>query len=161
MADAEDNQAGEFVAEDEFDDAFANEEYETLLETPGDAEAATSVMKRETAAKIFKQHPECIIDYQETVYPAVPLASVPPINDDKHTTYPFLNKFEKTKILGFRMNQLSQGARPFIVVPEHVKDIREIARMELEQKRLPFIIKRPLPDGTYEYWRLQDLLQLD
>lgn len=159
MADADDNQA--FAVEEELDDAFANEEYETLLETPGDAETATTAMKRETAAKIFKQHPECIIDYQETVYPAIPLATVPPTNDDKHTTYPFLNKFEKTKILGFRMNQLSQGARPFIVVPEHVKDIREIARMELEQKRLPFIVKRPLPDGTYEYWRLQDLLQLD
>lgn len=158
MADAEE---APVLGEEEFDDAFASEEFETLLETPGDAETATSAMKRETAAKIFKQHPECIIDYQETVYPAVPLSTVPPTNDEKHTTYPFLNKFEKTKILGFRMNQLSQGARPFIVVPEHVKDIREIARMELEQKRLPFIVKRPLPDGTYEYWRLQDLLQLD
>ena len=91
----------------------------------------------------------------------VPLAQVPPTEDKQHTSYPFLNKFEKTKILGFRMNQLSQGARPFITVPAHVSDVREIARMELEQKRLPIIIKRPMPDGTFEYWRLQDLLQLD
>ena len=79
----------------------------------------------------------------------------------KNSPLAFLTQFEKTKILGFRMNQLSQGARPFITVPAHVSDVREIARMELEQKRLPIIIKRPMPDGTFEYWRLQDLLQLD
>jgi DNA-directed RNA polymerase I, II, and III subunit RPABC2 len=39
-------------------------------------------------------------------------------------------------------------------------DVREIARLELEQKKLPFIVKRPLPNGTYEYWRLADLMQL-
>jgi hypothetical protein len=32
--------------------------------------------------------------------------------------------------------------------------------MELAAKRLPFILKRPLPDGNYEYWRLQDLAQI-
>jgi len=32
--------------------------------------------------------------------------------------------------------------------------------MELEEKRLPFIIKRPMPDGSYEVWRLRDLLIL-
>jgi hypothetical protein len=41
-----------------------------------------------------------------------------------------------------------------------VTDVKEIARLELEQKRLPFIIKRPLPNGTFEYWRLMDLLLL-
>ena len=80
--------------------------------------------------------------------------------DANHKTYPFLNKYESTRIIGFRANQLSQGAQPFVDVPDHVTDVREIARMELAAKRLPFIIKRPLPDGTYEYWRLQDLLQI-
>jgi hypothetical protein len=36
--------------------------------------------------------------------------------------------------------------------------VREIARLELEQKRLPFIIKRPLPNGKFEYWRLYDMM---
>ena len=66
----------------------------------------------------------------------------------------------KTKIIGLRANQLSQGARPFISIPEYITDVRDIARLELEQKKLPFIVKRPLPNGTYEYWRLMDLMQL-
>jgi len=55
---------------------------------------------------------------------------------------------------------LSQGARAFIAVPAHVTDLREIAKMELDARRLPFIIKRPMPDGTFEKWRLSDLLIL-
>ena len=75
-------------------------------------------------------------------------------------TYPFVTVYEKTKIIGLRANQLSQGARPFIDVPKEITDVRDIARLEFEQKRLPYIIKRPLPDGTFEYWRLVDLMIL-
>jgi DNA-directed RNA polymerase I, II, and III subunit RPABC2 len=69
-----------------------------------------------------------------------------------------LTLFEKTKIIGFRANQIAQGGRALIHVPAHVTDVIEIAKMELEQKRLPYILKRPMPDGTFEYIRLLDLL---
>ena len=49
---------------------------------------------------------------------------------------------------------------PFIDVPKHITDVKDIAKLELEQKRLPFVIKRPLPNGQFEYWRLADLLIL-
>jgi len=32
-----------------------------------------------------------------------------------------------------------------------------IAKIELKQKKLPFIIQRPLPNNTFEYWKLEDL----
>jgi DNA-directed RNA polymerase subunit K/omega len=32
-----------------------------------------------------------------------------------------------------------------------------IALKELEEKKIPFIIKRPLPNGVIEYWRISDL----
>jgi hypothetical protein len=35
-----------------------------------------------------------------------------------------------------------------------------IALKELEEKRLPFIIQRPLPNGGSEYWRIADLEML-
>jgi DNA-directed RNA polymerase I, II, and III subunit RPABC2 len=80
--------------------------------------------------------------------------------DPNHRTCPFLTNYERTKIIGLRANQISRGSVPFIVVPKHITDVRDIARLELEQKRLPYIIKRPLPNGTFEYWRLADLLIL-
>lgn len=113
--------------------------------------------------KLYAQHPELIIDYVESIAHRIPLKVVQPTDtkpDENHTTYPFVTLYEKTKIVGLRANQLSQGSRPFIDVPKEVTDVRAIARLEFEQKRLPFIIKRPLPNGTYEYWRLIDLMIL-
>jgi DNA-directed RNA polymerase I, II, and III subunit RPABC2 len=113
--------------------------------------------------KLYQQHPECLLDYVEQVAPKIPLQIVPPGGakvDANHRTYPFLTNYERTKIIGLRANQISRGSVPFIAVPSHVTDVREIARLELEQKRIPYIIKRPLPNGTFEYWRLVDLLLL-
>jgi DNA-directed RNA polymerase I, II, and III subunit RPABC2 len=73
-------------------------------------------------------------------------------------TYPFLTLYEKTKVLCLRASQLAHGTPAFIDVPEYLTDVYEIAKAELEAKRLPYILKRPLPDGEYEYWRLADLM---
>ena len=67
---------------------------------------------------------------------------------------------ERTKILGARTNQLAEGAMPFVEVPEYMTQPLEIAKLELNQRRLPYIIKRPMPDGTFEFWRLSDLMIL-
>jgi DNA-directed RNA polymerase subunit K/omega len=106
--------------------------------------------------QLYEQHPECNIDYKEDVYKKLLSASA----GEARRTYPFLTNYEKTKIIGLRANQLSKGSFPYIKVPEHIIDVKDIARLELEQKRLPFIIKRPLPNGTFEYWKLADLIIL-
>lgn len=113
--------------------------------------------------KLYQQHPECILDYVEDVIPKLDQKYVVPGGDkidNNHRTYPFLTNFERTKIIGLRANQISRGSTPFIDVPRHITDVRDIARLELEQKRLPYIIKRPLPNGKFEYWRLIDLIIL-
>lgn len=79
------------------------------------------------------------------------------IVDGMHKTMPFLTKYEKTRILGQRAKQLNQGAQPVIHVDKKIIDGYLIAQLELQQKALPFIIRRPLPGGKSEYWRLSDL----
>lgn len=79
------------------------------------------------------------------------------IIDDFHTTIPILTKYEKARILGLRAKQLNSNIKPMIPVPDYVIDSYRIAELELEAKAIPFIIKRPLPDGRNEYWRAQDL----
>ena len=137
---------------------------EELFRQVAPEEEAEMAGVRPELRKLYSQHPELIIDYKETVALKLPLASILPSDTDagdpKHRTYPFLTLYEKTKIIGLRANQLSQGARPIIPVPDYVTDVRDIARLELEQKRLPYIIKRPIPTGKFEYWRLYDLLIL-
>lgn len=137
------------------------EEFEDILESFDDAGqdilepgAVSGQDVRPELKKLYQQHPECILDYVESVIPKTQARS------ENHRTYPFMTVYEKTKLIGLRANQLSQGSRPFIHVPDHITDVRDIARMELDQKRLPFILKRPLPNGEFEYWKLSDLIIL-
>lgn len=81
--------------------------------------------------------------------------------DEYHKTFPILTKYEKTRILGLRISQLNRGAKPFIDLSKYESqkfiDNHIIAESELRQKKLPYIIMRPLPDGSREYWKLEDL----
>ena len=79
------------------------------------------------------------------------------IIDELHRTYPFVSKYERAKIIGVRTKQLNNGADPLVEVPPDIIDGYNIALMEFEAKKLPFIISRPLPNGASEYWRLADL----
>jgi len=104
---------------------------------------------------LLNHHPEIWVDYVETIKAKL-------VRDPtKAVSYPFLNQFEKTKVLSFRASQLAQGNKPFIAVPDIVSDVYTIAKMELKERKLPYLIKRPLPDGDYEYWRLNDLIIFD
>ena len=79
------------------------------------------------------------------------------IIDPLHKTIPFLTKYEMTRVIGQRAKQLDSGAKSFAKVPINVIDGYYIALLELEQKKLPFIIKRPYPNGGVEYWNVSDL----
>jgi DNA-directed RNA polymerase subunit K/omega len=79
------------------------------------------------------------------------------IKDLLHKTTPILSKYEYTNIIGIRAKQLSDGAPPLIELSEEIIDNYIIADIELRQKVLPFIIKRPLGHGGCEYWKLSDL----
>ena len=79
------------------------------------------------------------------------------IIDPLHKTIPFLTKYEMTRVIGQRAKQLDSGAKAFVKVPLNVLDGYLIALLELEQKKLPFIIKRPFPNGGVEYWNVSDL----
>jgi DNA-directed RNA polymerase subunit K/omega len=79
------------------------------------------------------------------------------IIDPLHRTIPYLTKYEKARILGQRAKQIESGSEPFINIPESVIDGHIIAELELQQKRIPFIIRRPIPDGSFEYWHVRDL----
>lgn len=79
------------------------------------------------------------------------------ISDPLHTTFPFITKYERARLLGERAKQLNMGAKPLVEVGPDVIDGYLIALLEYEQKNIPFIIKRPLPNGGCEYWKFKDL----
>lgn len=79
------------------------------------------------------------------------------IIDPLHKTLSFITKYEKARILGERAKQLDAGAKAFITLKDNIIDSYLIALKEFEAKKIPFIIRRPLPNGACEYWRLRDL----
>ena len=68
-----------------------------------------------------------------------------------------LTKYEKTKVLSDRASQIENGSKVFITNPEKYGNSYLIAQKELEEKKIPFIIKRPYNNG-FEYIKLTDLL---
>ena len=80
------------------------------------------------------------------------------IIDPFHTTIPILTRYEFAKVIGLRAKQLNHGATPFIDnLDPDIIDGYTIAMKEFELKKIPFIIKRPLPNGINEYWNVKDL----
>ena len=108
---------------------------------------------------IIDNHPESQIhNYNEVIALCnVVRDSLNTIIDVLHKTIPILTKYERTRIIGQRVKQLNIGAKPFIPIGDNIIDNNIIAEIELKEKKIPFIIRRPLPNGTSEYWRLEDL----
>ena len=83
------------------------------------------------------------------------------ISDGFHKTIPWLTKYERARVLGIRAKQLNNGADAFVEVPSSMISGYKIAIEELKAKKIPFIIRRPIPNGGTEYWRLEDLELLE
>ena len=87
------------------------------------------------------------IIYKETEHEPEEITS----NDNKIITGPpMLTRFEKARIMGARALQLSLGAPPFISVPKDTSTSLEIAMEELNERLIPIVIRRVLPNGDYQ-----------
>jgi DNA-directed RNA polymerase I, II, and III subunit RPABC2 len=108
---------------------------------------------------IHEFHPECLMhNYEEISKLSIVVRNADGIIiDPLHKTIPYLTKYERARILGQRAKQLETGSKPFIPIPENIVDCAIIAELELKEKKIPFIIKRPTPDGSCEYWKVNDL----
>jgi len=81
---------------------------------------------------------------------------------DKYISLPFMTKYEFDQIIGLRTMHLSRGAIPFIILPDNFKcqgnmDLRKIALQELQEKKLPYLVKRAIPNSSPEYWPVSQL----
>lgn len=111
---------------------------------------------------LLENHPECSINnYDEIIALAVVIRDkYNNIIDDLHKSLPYLTKYEKARVIGQRAKQINSGAKTFVKVPENVIDGYLIAELELKEKRMPFIIRRPIFGGGCEYWNIRDLENL-
>lgn len=115
------------------------------------------------------------IDYQsdteyDTEYSMIDKYSLPNIEEienfkkqyktefKKNITPPHLTSYEKTRVLCERVTQIENGAIPYIPNVERFTTAYSIAVEELNERKIPFIIRRPLPHlRGYEYIKLVDM----
>jgi DNA-directed RNA polymerase I, II, and III subunit RPABC2 len=77
-------------------------------------------------------------------------------DSENRKSIPFLTKFEKSRIIGIRAQQLSQNMPALVDISDCTTPV-EIALKELKEGKLPFIIRREMPNGSYEDWRVDEL----
>lgn len=148
-------------SEDEFQFGFESDDEEDLDDDDGEQylQKLDESVREQTIAN---HHPELIINNYEEIEALTNIVRDERgvIIDPLHKTLPFLSKYERTRILGERAKQINDGAKTFVPTDPSVIDGYLIALAELEQKKIPFIIRRPLANGASEYWKLKDLEML-
>ena len=79
------------------------------------------------------------------------------VKPSERISSPFMTKYEKARVLGTRALQISKNA-PLMIIPlPGETDPYKLAERELAERKIPFIIRRYLPDGAYEDWKLSEL----
>ncbi len=68
-----------------------------------------------------------------------------------------ITKYEKARILGIRALQLSSGAQPMVRI-DGITDVMDIAKKELMEYKMPFLIRRKFPDGSYIDIKVSDMI---
>ena len=174
ITDAEEGEMseGEFGEEQEMNDKIINEEEEEEEEMFNETESETeSEEEEENLQKINERvkrdyikeyHSEIITQNSDEIekLSVIVRNDKGRIEDVIHKTIPFVTKYECARILGDRAKQLNSGDDSYVEVPENIIDGYTIACMEYEQKAIPFIVRRPMPDGSSEYWKFSDLEQI-
>ncbi|KDN53318.1 RNA polymerase Rpb6 [Tilletiaria anomala UBC 951] len=79
------------------------------------------------------------------------------VPSEQRMTTPYMTKYERARILGTRALQISMNA-PVLVAIEGETDPLAIAMKELKADKIPLIVRRYLPDGSYEDWSVQELI---
>lgn len=148
--------------EDE-DDEIQDEDDDETDEEDSDDEDLQKLEGYQEKNVLVNYHPEVtqISEEQLQVLSNVVKDKNGHIIDPFHKTIPILTKYEKAKIIGIRAQQINNGSEPFIPVDSNMIDGLTIAHEELVQRKIPFIIRRPMPNGTSEYWNINDLELLE
>ncbi|KAI4490295.1 hypothetical protein M0802_010763 [Mischocyttarus mexicanus] len=82
------------------------------------------------------------------------------VQRSKRITTRYMTKYERARVLGTRALQIAMCA-PVMVELEGETDPLQIAMKELKQRKIPIVIRRYLPDNSFEDWGIDELIIID
>jgi DNA-directed RNA polymerase I, II, and III subunit RPABC2 len=139
------------VEDAEIEDTTDNLE-EAEVET--EVEEGVKIKKKKAVKKTVTISNDCLynnIDFEEDYD-----EKEEKVEDNQRITINRMTKYEKVRIIGIRAKQIMTGANILIKGVEN-KTPSEIAELELKYNMIPFKIKRRLPNGRFEIWKLSEL----
>tara|TARA_E500000178_G_C16399381_1_gene477968 strand:+ start:84 stop:506 length:423 start_codon:yes stop_codon:yes gene_type:complete len=71
---------------------------------------------------------------------------------------PIITHYEKVRIIGTRKQQIISGAK-ILIKHDNINSlsIEEIVKLEWNNNMIPYIIQRPLPDGSFDIFEFTEL----
>lgn len=78
------------------------------------------------------------------------------VSNNDRITLPKLSKYERTRLLGERTRQITEGAKVMVKTNRKVSAY-ELALLELNNRVLPIKIIRKRPDNKIEIWKINEL----
>ena len=144
-------------ADDEEDDVGAEVEVEGDIAIEGDQEEKEKKDVYDDEGCLYKYAEGELEDDIELTFDDDAIEEVSDIvPNSQRITKAILTKYERVRILGDRIQQLTLGAKPMIKNTGHLS-VKEIAFLELTENKIPLIILRPLPNGKKEQWYIHEL----
>jgi len=137
--------------EDEIEEA---EEAEEEVEADEETEEKIKVPRKKAVKKAVVVKNDCLynnIDFEEDYD-----EKEEQVDNNSRLSSGRLTKYERVRIIGIRAKQIMMGANILVKGVEN-KTPTEIAELELKHNMIPFKIKRKLPNGKFEIWKLSEL----
>ncbi|KAL0580805.1 subunit common to RNA polymerases I, II, and III [Marasmius crinis-equi] len=142
------------------EDAFVDESYDLLANQEGEGQQEEGGEQTEVHINGINgaDHDQEMANGEESQEAPVTSSLLGERQPNKErVTTPYLTKYERARILGTRALQISMNA-PVLVPLDGETDALQIAIKELSQRKIPLIIRRYLPDGSFEDWSVSELI---
>ena len=139
----EEQEQNQIKREDKKEDKKDTDKKEVLVDVSKVLKASKKPSKKQDISELFNDDD---VDYRYII-----------TNYDfsKNKTLPKITRYEKALLVGKRAKQIEEGASPNVKVLPGQTSI-DIAEEELRQRKIPFIIKRPI-GNKFEYWKPIDM----
>jgi len=153
----DDKSTSEIEDEEEVEEEVEDEVLEAEVEEGIDEDEEVEKIKdkkKKTAKKQLGIVNDCLynnIDFEEDYE-----EKEQKVENNKRISINRLTKYERVRIIGTRAKQIIMGSNILVKGIEN-KTPTEIAELELKHNMIPFKIKRKLPNGMFEIWKLSEL----
>jgi DNA-directed RNA polymerase subunit K/omega len=81
--------------------------------------------------------------------------------DTVRITKPYFSKYEYAVLLAARQQQIAEGSKPLVSLDglrtSDPQFLDQVVKREIEQRKLPYVFQRLMPNGTAEFWSAQEL----